>query len=206
MRRLFSSSLRSLARSSPFPSSGGRKRGLTPRKLEEIVKIPLLLMNEADKIVEIWTDYHSSKPGVFAGVLKGKRKFQVMMQRAQKSPLFIYPLVSPDGGGNYFVLVSQFQGKHCLFTSLEDFNEKKENAQPHLVITFYDELINEKDLVLIRTDICNPAFSLQAAKNINESVVKHYVSSDGYDLVDRFNHDPSKFDIESYLADPANQS
>eukprot|EP00472_Partenskyella_glossopodia_P008988 CAMPEP_0197528988 /NCGR_PEP_ID=MMETSP1318-20131121/26966_1 /TAXON_ID=552666 /ORGANISM="Partenskyella glossopodia, Strain RCC365" /LENGTH=201 /DNA_ID=CAMNT_0043084297 /DNA_START=21 /DNA_END=626 /DNA_ORIENTATION=- len=199
-----------MAGSAIFSIHGFQARGLsftypTPRKLDELVKVPLLLMEDADKISEIWDNYHKDRPGVFAGVLKGKRKFEVLMQRGKKCPRFMYPIKSlGDDKGGFFVLVSEFQGKHCLFTSYEDLVDKKDQAQPHLVVTFYDELISEKDIVLVRTDICNPALSDEATRKVNRALLTSYLTSQGYEMVDKFNHEPREFPVEEYLQNQDN--
>ncbi|GAB5356178.1 hypothetical protein AAMO2058_000268700 [Amorphochlora amoebiformis] len=197
-----------LRRCARIVNRGAPRRNLSftypsPRKLDDIVKLHIMAMEEPDKIVKVWTEFHDRKLGVASGVLRGRRKFEVLMQRARKSPFFVYPLKS-ETPGNFSVLMAQFQGKHCLMTGLEDYVEKKEEASPHLVVTFYDELLSEKDLVLVRTDICNPGFSKESAEKMNSAIIKNYLTSSGYEIVDKFNHAPKEFEKLNYLPNPDN--
>ncbi len=177
-----------------------------PRSLDEIAKLPLLQLQETSKIAGIWNDFHRDKDDVVATTLEGAATFRTLLKRGKQSPLFVFP-VSVVGGGptDFSVLVSQFQEKHCLLTSYEDYNTKGVDATPHVVATFYDELLAEKDIVLVRTEVVNPAMPPETARTINEALISAYLTAEGYEKVEQFNHNPQDFPIEEYLADPQNR-
>ena len=65
------------------------------------------------------------------------------------SPMFILPVQRDDG---HFIVVGQFKGQTTLITHLEDYKRSAEAAEPYLAITVHDELIETKDIALVRGD------------------------------------------------------
>jgi ATP11 protein len=122
-----------------------------PRKLSDIVKLPLLNAHGASRVSEIWREYHKHHASAVADVLTAE-EYGVLMQRAQRCPLFVLPV--PRKGG-YFTMITQFQGKHCLMTYLEDYKVNRENAVPYATFTLFDELVEKKGLALVRGEITN---------------------------------------------------
>ena len=43
-----------------------------------------------------------------------------------RSPVFIHPVFK--GEGKFFMVISQFQDNHCLFTYLEDYKKNPQTA------------------------------------------------------------------------------
>lgn len=52
-------------------------------------------------------------------------------------------------------LVLQFQGKHCLFTSLEDFRANPGAATPYMTLAIFDDLVEKKGIALVRGEVAN---------------------------------------------------
>jgi ATP11 protein len=52
-------------------------------------------------------------------------------------------------------LISQFQGRNCLITYLEDYKRDMSSAEPYLTLTLFDELVEQKGLGLIRGEVTN---------------------------------------------------
>lgn len=52
-------------------------------------------------------------------------------------------------------MLSQFQENYILMTYLEAFKQNPAQAPPYLAISIYDDLIESKNLSLLRGDIVN---------------------------------------------------
>lgn len=101
-------------------SQGGVGAGFSfpaPRRLDDIVKLGLFRPEPAERIEELWKQFHASKQFLVSDVwsLEDFARFQAA---AKQKALFIFPV--PRGSG-HFVVVSQVQEKHVLFTYLEDY-------------------------------------------------------------------------------------
>lgn len=62
-----------------------------PKKLEEIVKLPLLNMHGTSEVKQIWLDYHKDHKTAVADTL-GPEEFEMLMQRSQRCPMFVLPV------------------------------------------------------------------------------------------------------------------
>ena len=120
-----------------------------PRRLREIVKVSLFDKESPQVIEEIWKDYHNAKPHTIAKVVPTSL-YRQLVHNATHSPMFIYPV--PKEGG-HFILLSQSQQKSFIFTYLEDYKKNPLSANPYLVITCFDELVDTKGIALIRGDV-----------------------------------------------------
>ena len=58
--------------------------------------------------------------------------------------------------GGYFIARAA-QMPHLLFTGLEDYKVRGTDASPYLTVAHYTELMDTKDLVLVRGDIVFPS-------------------------------------------------
>ena len=66
--------------------------------------------------------------------------------------MFIYPV--PKGEApNHFILVSQHQDKSFVLTFLGDYQVNPTGANPYMVLTCFDELIDTKGIVPLRGDL-----------------------------------------------------
>jgi len=82
--------------------------------------------------------------------------------------MFLFPV--PKGSNtngadsdSYFMLVLQNQQKSFILTYLEDYKRNPLNANPYLVLTFFDELITSKNLALLRGDVISHMSRLEGA-------------------------------------------
>jgi ATP synthase mitochondrial F1 complex assembly factor 1 len=135
--------------------SGGIKAGgfsfPAPLSLQQIVKLELLVNEESEKIKTIWADYHAPKDDAVAATLSGD-DYKLLKQRAKSAPFFVIP-VNRQGG--FFNMLCQFQDKCFLVTYLEAYKENPALAPPCLTVSLYDDLLEKKDVGLIRADIVN---------------------------------------------------
>jgi ATP11 protein len=93
------SSTKVAASAGPIPQGATRKSlaalgGFTypgPRKLQDIVKLPLLNAHSAPKVEEIWTQYHKHHATAIADTCT-QEEFGLLMQRTKRCPLFVIPI------------------------------------------------------------------------------------------------------------------
>jgi hypothetical protein len=175
------------------------KRGLftypSPRLLKDIVKLPLIAMENTDKIEQIWHERHVNDDARFGQVL-GEKKYELLMSNSKQFPMFMFP-VHRDSG--YIVLVSQFQDRHCLLTGLEAFQKLGANAHPICVVTFYDELKEKKKVVLARGDITDPVVNKKEVLRLFDDILFAYTAESGIQRVREFNLRPQEFDFQKYF-------
>lgn len=62
-----------------------------PRKLKDIVKLPLLNAHGAGKVTEIWSEYHKHHATAIADACS-EEEFGLLMQRSKRCPLFVVPI------------------------------------------------------------------------------------------------------------------
>lgn len=62
-----------------------------PRKLKDIVKLPLLNAHGAERVTEIWLEYHKHHASSIADVMNAE-EFETLMQRTRRCPTFVLPV------------------------------------------------------------------------------------------------------------------
>eukprot|EP00614_Pseudopedinella_elastica_P008576 CAMPEP_0172598654 /NCGR_PEP_ID=MMETSP1068-20121228/18706_1 /TAXON_ID=35684 /ORGANISM="Pseudopedinella elastica, Strain CCMP716" /LENGTH=202 /DNA_ID=CAMNT_0013398609 /DNA_START=162 /DNA_END=771 /DNA_ORIENTATION=+ len=176
------------------PSAIDRRIQLPRAKaLDEIVKLDLLANESDERVAEIWTQFHADKEFNFAEVWSTSHFYNFMAAKKSAGRLFIYPV--PRNGG-HFILLSEVQESHVLFTYLEDYKRDPSGAKPYLVITFYKELKN-RDMVLVRGDITPAALDGAESARLLGLLKDFYIEKT--DCVADFNK--GKFDFEKHIND-----
>ncbi|KAF4682300.1 hypothetical protein FOZ60_010777 [Perkinsus olseni] len=136
-----------------------------PKKLNEIVRLPLFEREDPVKIRSMWLEHINEKPRSIGAVM-AKPEWDVFHKNAVACPMFIVPVQKPEG---YFNMVSQIQdGKYCLMTFLDHYRSNPTEAPPFMVLNFYDDLLKSKELTLLRADLVSPDLS----KAEGEAVVR----------------------------------
>jgi ATP synthase F1 complex assembly factor 1 len=160
--------------------------------LDSIVKVALLKNETKERVEEIWTSFYREKEHNIAQTWT-KKDFEELNAAAKKlGRFFIFP-VAREGG--HFVVLSQVQDKHVLFTFLDDYKADPHGAQPYLTVTFYDELAATKDLVLVRGDIQPHALTAPESARLVDLVRSFYLDKPGD--VESFNK--GNFDFEGHI-------
>jgi hypothetical protein len=67
----------------------------------------------------------------------------------------LYLLCSSRRGGGFFTLITQFQGRQCLVTYLENYKKDPAAAEPYITFTLFDELVARKGVALLRGEVTN---------------------------------------------------
>ncbi|KAF0852224.1 mitochondrial Complex V (CV) ATP synthase F1 complex assembly factor 1 (ATPAF1/Atp11) [Andalucia godoyi] len=174
-----------------------------PRKLGDLVKLPLLERESPEKIRHIWREYHNDeerrtdgKRPSFAEVLESSQYSQLRL-RSKQSPMFVFPVLKPKG---YINLVTQFQDTFCLATSLEEYQKRRSFSFPHVTITFFEELMKEKNIVLMRADMFSPDLTRDEGQQMFQSLLRFYLSDREYTrFVETFNSRPREFNFQDLL-------
>ncbi len=112
------------------------------------------------------------------------------------SPYFVFPV--RKGDGKFFTLICQFQDKHAIFTYLEDYKRDPARAEPYLAVTFFDDFMSRKGLVLVRGDFSYHLNKQDAARLLR--LLHHFYVVDPRH-VETFNKDPRSFDFTRFLAE-----
>ena len=87
-----------------------------PKKLEEMVKLPLLSREDPTTIRSLWLERFGSSPKIVVGVM-AREEYDSWETNARACPMFICPVPRPGGG--YINLVTQYNGQQVLCSFLE---------------------------------------------------------------------------------------
>ena len=190
-----SQSVRSFSSSRDFQLPGWSYP--TAKKLKDIVKLPLLAMEDNEMIEEIWTERHASAKGA-VGTTFSEDKLRFVLSRTQRCPMFVFP-VFRDGG--HFVMLSQFDGLSCAFTFLDDYKKDPVTAMPWMATTMHDDLCDRQKPVLVRSDFSTPHLLKEEASYLMEAMLRSYVHENMYSKVEAFNHNQPAFDINRHFGE-----
>ena len=234
--------------SSAAPAGAGGGGGFSfpgPTELDAIVKLDMLRGLEPSEIARVWLEHHATNAEDGAGdaaagdaadtggdddeaaaeltdttigLVLDKGRYEKLAQRVKAAPMFVLP-VFRDGG--FFNVLLQFQDtppRVLLFTGLDDFRADPAGAQPYLACSLFDDLKDEKGLVLVRGEITQQLTKSEAA-DLLDTTLRMYLGADGrglagrtgagaddpadeggWELVDRFNNAPATFDPDDILA------
>ncbi|RUP52030.1 ATP11 protein-domain-containing protein [Jimgerdemannia flammicorona] len=161
--------------------------------LNKIMKIELLENEDPETIGKIWTECHSTKDCISA-VIPGET-YKTFFQRSQKYPMFIVPLMQPQGVEFYLL---QFSYHQCVFTSLLEYKTRVAQARPYLTLTHYPELLPTKGIVLMRGELSEEPRVLSSADALFLALqMQQFYVSGGerkLKLVEAFHERPEEFD------------
>ncbi|KAG2507449.1 hypothetical protein JM16_008871 [Phytophthora kernoviae] len=160
---------------------------------EQIVKLELLKNEQAPQIRSIWEDFHVDKDDAVATTLLAD-EFQSIVKRATAAPYFIFPVYRQEG---FFNMQCQFQQSCFLVTYLEAFKEDPSAAPPCVAVTLYDNLLEKKELALVRADVINMLDKKESQLLLQQLLIS-YQNDKLYDHVNKFNNQPEQFDFEAY--------
>ena len=149
-------------------------------------------------IEKIWNLHHSTKDTVSAAL--DPELFKKMKIRSKECSMFVLPLPRDVGIEFYFL---QFQGNQVYFTPLLEYQHRGEAATPSFSITFYTELAESNDIILMLGQISeNSPLSLNDCQNLIYQLQLYYmVGTEQYwDLVQMFHKDPANFDYKELIS------
>jgi hypothetical protein len=120
-----------------------------------------------------------------------------MKGRMKECPMMMIPLrKSRERGGetdtSFVTILSEVQmPQHALFTSLADYQT---SAMPQAIMTIYQELAKEKDLILGRFDVVDGrVISGDESHSLVMGFLDLYIKDNLFEHVKNFNHNSSAF-------------
>ena len=165
-----------------------------PRTLDEVVKIDLLETETPARVREIWDEYHLTKEDV-VGQAWTRDEYGAFTEAAREAPMFVFPVRRDEGE---FVMLSQVQEKHCILTFLDEYKLDPLGAAPWMSVTFYDDLAEDKELVLVRGDVSVPKLTRPEGLHLIQLLKAFYLEQP--DMVDCFNNRAAEFDVMAHLS------
>eukprot|EP00400_MALV-I_sp_L67-5_P000295 gene295-1060_t len=166
-----------------------------PRKLTEVVKLPLFQREDPTKIRELWLEHFKDHLAVVAGCL-ARPEYLELKANAKECPVFICPVRKLSG---YMNLVMQFQDNQILFTALHEYQQKGNDAALYAVITLFDDFVMNKDVALLRAEVVAPELTKKDCIHLVRYVREFYGGqTDKFKWVKDFNHRAHEFDYESF--------
>lgn len=165
-----------------------------PRKLTEVVKLPLFERECPIKIRELWLEYFKDHLAVVPGVL-AQPEFMTIRANARECPLFIAPVRKLGGFMN---LVMQFQDNQVLFTLLQEYQEKGADAPLYAVISLFDDFVLKKEIGLLRAEAVHPEMTKQDVIHLVRYLREFYGPGAKFEWVKKFNFRSAEFDFEEF--------
>ncbi|CBZ51525.1 GM04207p, related [Neospora caninum Liverpool] len=174
----------------------------SPKKLSDVVKLPLLRLKSREEVAKIWAEHFRTKT-LSVAASTGHDAFERLASTAQVAPHFVVPLPRGEGGASFETFFIQFQGSRtCLITSLHEYTQLYKNPDrpsPFLVVTFFDELGEEKNLTLIQGDILRgECLSKEEAGHVLSLLLLFYSDPNLSRWVLDFNLKPREFSFELF--------
>jgi len=177
------------------------------KKLSSLMKLEMVKDKTKAEIADIWRQYHANKEDAVAAVIPADM-FEVMSQRFQQHKTFLFPLPRPEG---YEFIVVQFdEGNSAHFTTLLNYQAHKEYAPECLTIAHYTDLVEDKDIVLIRGDFDKNILSPMDADWLGVQLLQYYgfqssnKSSSKLAHLERFTYDTDNFYVWDLIAELEN--
>lgn len=164
--------------------------------------------------------YNLSQEAVHGLVCSGSEG-KSLVKHAKKAEYFIHPIFRDTG---FFMLLSQFypENNFFLFCYLEDFKKDPAGASPLMTYAIFNDLTSngddidstnttvveethdettslaDLDLTLIRAEVLTKGISDDESLQIITNLKDLYLEKN--DLVDTFNNNPEKFDVDDYIS------
>ena len=158
------------------------------------MKMSLIIWEPASQVEHIWNEYHKDRPNNSSFVIPAET-YKSIIAKARYSPIFIFPVRWEAG---FFNLVSQNQGKSFIYTTLEEYQWNPTKANPYLITTCFDELVESKYIALVRNDIV-AGLNKEEVDWLNWLTLSYYLEEPKFELVKAFNHAPQTFDFKHHI-------
>lgn len=122
-----------------------------------------------------------------------------------ESKIAVVPVHKPavpaqDSENCFLTMLCQVQiPKNILITTLAAFQRHGADARPSIVVTFYDEIVQSKNVVLGRADILDGALSKSEAITLLNDFVLCYTTETLYQHISLLNTSSARFDFDSFM-------
>eukprot|EP01013_Petalomonas_cantuscygni_P015805 TRINITY_DN32717_c0_g1_i1.p1 TRINITY_DN32717_c0_g1~~TRINITY_DN32717_c0_g1_i1.p1 ORF type:complete len:382 (-),score=62.91 TRINITY_DN32717_c0_g1_i1:102-1247(-) len=186
-----------------------RPKGLTQeagrKGLGDICPVAELERLNPKAIRIAWNGRHAFQLQKHGRVISGAM-YRALAPRLQKHPFFVFPILRSKLG--LFLVVTNNVQDLTLVAPLADWQKMGGSATAHLTIQFFTELMDSKDLVLVRTEIKDmvtadsPHQTLlrEDAVWITDCLLRYYTFPNYFEqYTEPFNRSPATFDFHRYL-------
>jgi ATP synthase F1 complex assembly factor 1 len=168
-----------------------------PVGLDKIVKLSLMRDLPKEEIERVWLEHHKSIPGSLSAVVPSS-SWDKLKPRLSRCKMFLFPLLRASGGFDNLVMQFQANDNTCLFTSLEQYKLSPSTAPVLLSTTYYEDLLQEKGIVLMGGHAATSVSDIQATA-VTNSFQAFYLADEKFALVEKFNHKPSEFSFDDWM-------
>ncbi|EKX36099.1 hypothetical protein GUITHDRAFT_117769 [Guillardia theta CCMP2712] len=165
------------------------------RALNDIVKLDMMMQENSGRIIEVWMQYHSTKKDAAASVLS-RPEYDTLTFRIKKCPIVILPVHRPEG---YQAFLVKFDELRAFVTTLEEYKEKGENAEPVLAWSLHPDMLEEKGMALARADFVASCLTKDEANKLIADLTYCYVDSKMFKEVMKLNQNPTEFDWNDFV-------
>ncbi|PRP78055.1 ATP synthase mitochondrial F1 complex assembly factor 1-like [Planoprotostelium fungivorum] len=174
----------------------------TKKSLGSMAKVDLLQSLPADEVKKVWITHLRDKDAL--GAVVPSETFQKISSRSTESPLFVVPM--PFNGGFLSILL-QADVKYndntiaIHFTRLEMYQKEGSAAQPILNLFFFTDFQAAKDIVLMKGEYGFTSSDLTPTQcqQLIQLWQMFVLSDKNYELMRKFNHEPSTFKFDDVL-------
>lgn len=168
------------------------------KHLDDVCKLDLLMAAPAAEVANIWISHHAQFAQYWGRVIS-TAAYNVLQPRLNTSRYFIVPVFRDKGIFNAVTNYNAEQGVIGV-TPLQEWQNKGDHAQVHMLIQFFTELASAKDLVLVRCELQDKHMTRQDCALVTSLMLKFYTVQNLYDeYVETFNKRPNSFDYHAYL-------
>jgi len=160
------------------------------KKLDDVLKVDLIKDESAERIGEIWSEFHSQKDCVHAIIPADD--YKEMFKRAKQFPTFVYPLPREQG---YEFILQQWDGHDIHFTPLIAYQTYQDSAPTCFNVAHYTELMEDKGIVLMVGEPDSKVMSIHEAQLLALQVKLYYGLQSGlkFNYVRQFANAPDSF-------------
>jgi ATP synthase F1 complex assembly factor 1 len=171
------------------------------KSLDQIMHLDLIKDKDPETISQIWNQHYANRQGLSA--VLPLESYQRLKERSLKYPSFILPLPRDEGAEIFWI---QFSGSQCYITSLAEYKLRVEQARPYVILTHYDDLANEKGIVLMRGELCEDdkgklLMEANDAQLLVYQIQQFYVTGgeEKQRLLETFHERPNEFSLDQLL-------
>ena len=152
--------------------------------LAAIVKLDMFSQLNTDAIVQVWASFHAAKSDTVA-TTTAPHDWLIVKQRASECSLFALPLFQNEG---YITMLCQFAGDSFVMVPLQAVKDEGEAAKPWLMVSYYDELVASKGVVLVRGVVMDDRMSKVECDVLMHLLHRQYSVDVAYAQVVQFTH------------------
>jgi hypothetical protein len=164
--------------------------------LSSIVRLELFEKETPEDIQDIWLG-HLKNVKCLAAVVPGSA-YKHFKSRFKKFPYFILPWERTEG--TYVPVMFFATDNSHFYTIAEDIQKLPNSHNPQLVINFYTELMETKDLVLMKGDFLSDIFNPDDGQYLAGLTQIFYLNEDWFkNYVQVCNQNPEEFDFKDVV-------